>query len=72
MKEKVEKALESIRPSLQADGGDIHLIDVEEDVVKVKLTGACSGCAMSAMTMSFGVEAAIKEMVPEVKKVILV
>jgi len=72
MKEKVEKALESIRPSLQADGGDIQLIDVEEDVVKVKLTGACSGCAMSAMTMSFGVEAAIKEMVPEVKKVILV
>lgn len=72
MKEKIEKALEDIRPSLQADGGDIQLVDVEEGIVKVKLTGACSGCPMSAMTMSLGVERAIKEMVPEVKKVITV
>ena len=72
MKEKIEKALEDIRPSLQADGGDIQLVDVEEGIVKVRLTGACSGCPMSAMTMSLGVERAIKEMVPEVKKVITV
>ena len=72
MKEKVEKALENIRPSLQADGGDIKLINVEDGVVKVSLTGACSGCPMSAMTMKFGVEKAIKEIVPEVKEVIMV
>jgi len=72
MKEKIEKALENIRPSLQADGGDIQLVDIEDGIVKVRLTGACSGCAMSAMTMSYGVEAAIKEMVPEVKKVMTV
>jgi len=72
MKEKVEKALEEIRPSLQADGGDIQLIDIKEGVVKVRLSGACSGCPMSSMTMKFGVETAIKEMVPEVKEVITV
>jgi len=72
MKEKVEKALEEIRPSLQADGGDIQLIDIEEGVVKVRLSGTCSGCPMSSMTMKFGVETAIKEMVPEVKEVITV
>ncbi len=72
MKEKVEKALESIRPSLKADGGDIKLIGVEDGVVRVKLTGACSGCPMSAMTMKFGVEKALKEIVPEVKEVIMV
>ncbi len=72
MKERVEKALENIRPSLQADGGDIKLIDVEDGVVKVSLTGACSGCPMSTMTMKFGVEKAIKEIVPEVKEVIMV
>lgn len=71
MKEKVEKALESIRPSLKADGGDIKLIGVEDGVVRVKLTGACSGCPMSAMTMKFGVEKALKEIVPEVKEVIM-
>jgi Fe-S cluster biogenesis protein NfuA len=72
MKEKIEKALEEIRPSLQADGGDIQLVDVEDGIVKVRLSGACSGCPMSAMTMSFGVETAIKEKVPEVKKVVTV
>ena len=72
MKEQVEKALENIRPSLQADGGDIKLINIEDGVVKVSLTGACSGCPMSAMTMKFGVEKAIKEMVPEIKEVITV
>lgn len=72
MKEKIEKALESIRPSLQADGGDIQLISVEDGVVKVHLSGACGGCPMSQATMSQGVEKAIKRAAPEVKKVIAV
>ncbi len=72
MKEKVEKALESIRPALQADGGDIELINVEDGVVKVRLIGACGGCPMSSMTMSQGVEQAVKKAVPEIKKVIAV
>ena len=72
MKEKIEKALESIRPALQADGGDIQLVSVEDGVVKVRLTGACGGCPMSQMTMTQGVEKAIRKVVPEVKKVIAV
>ncbi|MDO8748410.1 MAG: NifU family protein [Candidatus Omnitrophota bacterium] len=72
MKEKIEKALESIRPALQADGGDIELISVEDGVVKVRLMGACGGCPMSSMTMSQGVEQAVKKAVPEIKKVIAV
>ena len=72
MREKIEKALESIRPALQADGGDIELINVEDGVVKVRLMGACGGCPMSSMTMSQGVEQAVKKAVPEVKKVIAV
>ena len=73
MKEKVEKALESIRPALQADGGDIQLVSVENDgTVKVRLMGACGGCPMSQMTMTQGVERAIKNAVPEVKKVLAV
>jgi Fe-S cluster biogenesis protein NfuA len=70
LKEKVEKALESVRPHLQADGGNVELIDVSEDgIVKVKLTGACGSCPMSAMTLQYGVTNAIKEAVPEVKDV---
>lgn len=72
MKEKVEKALESIRPALQADGGDIQLVSIENGVVKVRLTGACGGCPMSQMTMTQGVEQAIKKAVPEVKRVVAV
>lgn len=72
MKEKVEKALENIRPALQADGGDIELVSVEDGVVKVRLTGACGGCPMSQMTMTQGVEKAIKKEVPGVKKVVAV
>lgn len=72
MREKLEKALESIRPALQADGGDIQLVSVEDGIVKVRLTGACSGCPMSQMTMTQGVEQAIKKAVPGVKKVIAV
>lgn len=69
MKEKIEKALDSIRPALQADGGDIQFISCENGVVKVRLMGACGGCPMSQMTMTQGVERAIKKAVPEVKRV---
>ena len=72
MREKIEKALENIRPALQADGGDIELISVEDGVVKVRLMGACGGCPMSSMTMSQGVEQAVKKAVPQIKKVIAV
>ena len=72
MKEKVEKALEKIRPALQADGGNIELIDVTDGVVKVKLTGACGACPMSQMTLKMGVEKALKQQVPEVKSVVSV
>lgn len=71
MKEKVESALEKIKPMLKADGGDVELVDVSDDgVVKVKLTGACGCCPMSQMTLKNGIEKAIKEEVPEVKEVV--
>jgi Fe-S cluster biogenesis protein NfuA len=70
LKEKVEKALETVRPHLQADGGNVELIDVSEDgVVKVKLTGACGCCPLSAMTLQYGVTNVIKEAVSEIKEV---
>ena len=69
MRENVEKALQKIRPALQADGGDIELIDIQGGVVKVKLTGACGGCPMSQMTLKQGVERVLKQEVPEVKEV---
>jgi Fe-S cluster biogenesis protein NfuA len=73
MKEQVQKALDMVRPSLQADGGDVELIDVSADgVVKVKLTGACHGCPMSQMTLKMGIEKIIKKQVPEVKEIISV
>ncbi|MBL7157690.1 MAG: NifU family protein [Candidatus Omnitrophica bacterium] len=73
MKERVEAALNKIRPSLQADGGDVVLVDVTPDgVVKVKLTGACGCCPMSQMTLKAGVERIVKQEVPEVKEVIAV
>ena len=71
MKEKVEAALNKIRPALQADGGDVELIEVTSDgVVKVRLTGACRGCPLSEMTLKAGVEKIIKQEVPEVTKVV--
>lgn len=73
MKEKVQKAIELIRPSLQADGGDVELIDVSVDgIVKVRLTGACHGCPMSQMTLKMGIEKIIKTQVPDVKEVLAV
>ncbi len=73
MRERIESALSKIRPSLQADGGDVELVEVTSDgVVKVKLTGACGGCPMGQMTLKMGIEKAIKQEVPEVKEVIAV
>lgn len=71
MREKVEAVLNKIRPSLQADGGDVELVEVSpEGVVKVRLTGACGGCPMSQMTLKMGVERMLKEEIPEVKEVV--
>ncbi len=71
LKEKVEEALKAVRPMLQSDGGDVKLIKVTEDgKVVVKLTGACSGCPMSSMTLKMGVERLIKSKVPEIKEVV--
>jgi Fe-S cluster biogenesis protein NfuA len=73
MKEHVQKAIELIRPGLQADGGDVELVDVSPDgVVKVKLTGACQGCPMSQMTLKMGIEKIIKNQVPGIKEVVSV
>jgi Fe-S cluster biogenesis protein NfuA len=69
MREKVESALKEIRPSLQADGGDVELVDVENGIVKVRLTGACAGCPMSQMTLKQGIESYIKKAIPEVLSV---
>jgi Fe-S cluster biogenesis protein NfuA len=73
MKEQVQTALEKIRPSLQADGGDVVLIAVDEDgTVKVRLTGACGGCPMATMTLKQGIERLLKQEVPGVKEVVSV
>ena len=70
MKEAVEKALEEVRPALQADGGDVELVEITEDGgVKVRLKGACGSCPMSQMTLKMGIEKKLKEVVPEVKSV---
>ena len=72
MREKIEAALDLIRPSLQADGGDVELVDVKEGVVSVKLTGACGGCPMATLTLQHGIQRVLKEKVPEVKEVVSV
>ena len=70
LREQVENALQKIRPSLQADGGDVQLVDLDDDgVVKVRLMGACGGCPMSQMTLKMGIEKILKQSVPEVKTV---
>jgi len=69
MKEKVAKALEKIRPALQADGGDVELVDVSGGIVKVKLTGACHGCPMAKMTLQNGIEETLKSEIPEIERV---
>jgi Fe-S cluster biogenesis protein NfuA len=70
MKEKVQAALDEIRPALQADGGDIDLVDVKDGKVMVKLTGHCAGCPMSTMTLRMGVERILKQRIPEIKEVV--
>ncbi len=73
MKEQVKKIIDEIRPALEADGGNIELVDVGEDgVVKVKLMGACGSCPMSQLTLKRGVEARLKAKVPGVKEVVSV
>ena len=74
MKEKVREILDQVRPALQADGGDVELVDVDEQngVVKVRLTGACRGCPMSQLTLQMGIEKELKAKMPEVKKVVAV
>ena len=73
MKEEVKKVIDRIRPSLQADGGDVELIDVSDDgVVKVRLVGACHGCPMAQMTLKNGIEKSLKQEVPAVKSVVSV
>jgi Fe-S cluster biogenesis protein NfuA len=72
MKEKVDKVLDKIRPSLLADGGNVELVDVEDGVVKVRLTGACGGCPMSQMTLKMGIERLLKQEIPEIQEVVAV
>ncbi len=67
MKERIEEALKKIRPALQADGGDVELVEVtDEGIARVRLKGACAGCPMSQMTLKMGIERVLKKEVPEV------
>ena len=71
MRDKVESVLDKVRQALQADGGDVELVDVTDDgLVKVRLTGACGGCPMSQMTLKMGIESVLKREIPEVKEVV--
>ncbi len=70
MREKVEAVLDKVRPMLQADGGDVELVEVTDDgIVKVRLQGACKGCPMSQMTLKNGIERTLLKMLPEIKGV---
>lgn len=69
VRDKVEEVLNQIRPSLRADGGDVELVDVKDGIVSVKLTGACSGCPMSTITLKNGIERLLKEEIPDIKEV---
>jgi Fe-S cluster biogenesis protein NfuA len=71
--QKINLAIESVRPYLKADGGDVELIDLTEDfIVKVRLTGACDGCPFSMMTLKAGIEQAIRKNVPEIKELVAI
>jgi len=72
MRERVEEVLDQIRPSLMRDGGNVELVDVNDGVVKVNLTGACAGCPMSTITLKMGIEKILKKEIPEIKEVIAV
>ncbi len=69
IQQKIQKALDEVRPNIQMDGGDVELVAVEKGVVKVRLQGHCAGCPMSAMTLKQGIEAHLKRKVPEVVRV---
>lgn len=69
LKEKVERSLDSIRPALMADGGNVELVDVEDGIVKVRLQGACGTCPSALMTLKQGIEVRVKEDVPEIQYV---
>ena len=66
---KVKEELDKIRPYLQMEGGDVEFIALEEDIVKVRLKGACAGCPMSTMTLKYGIERKLKEVIPDLKSV---
>jgi len=73
MKARVQEVLNQVRPALQADGGDVELVDVTEDgIVSVKLTGACGSCPMSTMTLKMGIERTLKANIPEIQEVVQV
>ncbi|MBM2825172.1 MAG: nifU [Dehalococcoidales bacterium] len=72
MREQVEAALDKIRPALEADGGNVELVDIKDGVVSVRLVGACGGCPYSTMTLQRGVAEIVKAEVPEVKEVVAV
>lgn len=72
MRERVEEALDKIRPALMRDGGNVELVNVNDGTVEVKLTGACSGCPMSTMTLKMGIEQVLKKEIPEIKEVVAV
>ena len=72
MREKIESVLDMVRPALNADGGNVELVDVQDGVVKVRLTGACGSCPMSTMTLRQGVERVLRAEVPEIKELIAV
>lgn len=67
--QRVDKALDQIRPAIRMDGGDVELIDVEEGIARVRMMGACGGCPMSTMTLKMGIERAIRQQIPEIKSV---
>ena len=68
-REEVEKVLDEVRPYLQSEGGDIELVDVADNIVKVRLKGACAGCPMSQMTLKWGVEQYLKKKIPSIVRV---
>ncbi|MDB4894083.1 MAG: NifU-like nitrogen fixation protein [Firmicutes bacterium] len=67
--QRVDRALDQIRPAIRMDGGEVELVEIEEGVAKVRMMGACGGCPMSTMTLKMGIERAIRQAVPEVKAV---
>ncbi len=69
LKERVEKSLDTIRPALMADGGNVELVDVEDGIVKVRLQGACGTCPSALMTLKQGIEVRVKEDCPEIQEV---